>query len=87
MTTSARPDRRTEETPFPPGEGRHPPTEEAALAIVQATVTQYGIGSVQRWGLGHDRRGKLVSLLEGEELAHHALGVPVAGVQRSGAAD
>ena len=42
---------------------------------------------MQLWGLGHDRRGKLVSLLEGKDLAHRALEGIDAGHQHSGAAD
>jgi hypothetical protein len=62
-------------------------TEDEALAIVRATIDEYGMENVRRWGLGHDRRGKLISLLEGDALAQHAVAATGAGTLRSGAAD
>lgn len=47
--------------------------EMEALAVVRDTLDQYGPEAVCRWGLGHDRRGKLVSLLEGAALVDRAL--------------
>lgn len=62
-------------------------SEEQALAVVRVMVDEYGMDGVRLWGLGHDRRGKLVSLLEGEDLARRALKSSDAAHQRSGAAD
>ena len=62
-------------------------TEDEALAIVRVMLDEYGAGAVRLWGLGHDRRGKLVSLVEGEALARRALEATSSSLHRSGAAD
>jgi len=62
-------------------------SEDAALAIVQATIGQYGDEAVRGWGLGHDRRGKLVSLIEGDALVHRASCASPTARSHGGAAD
>lgn len=62
-------------------------TESEALVIVRATIDQYGTDAVQSWGLGHERRSNLKSLLQGEALADRALEAISAGSRHSGAAD
>ena len=46
--------------------------ENEALSVVRAMIDEHGPDAVCQWGLGHDRRGKLVSLIEGAALIDRA---------------
>ncbi len=60
--------------------------EQEVLDVVRAMLREYGPDAVRRWGIGHDRRGRLVSLTEGDELIERALATAGPELHARGAA-